>query len=93
MSPAQDPRATWGDDIRLLLAGLAVIAGTLSEIAAVWRQAGPHLPGLPVLLPGQLLDAARQLAAGIQAPAGPAPGPARRARGPRSPGASPPPGP
>lgn len=54
MTPPQDPQATCGDDIRLPLADLAVIAGTLSE-------------------------AASQPAAGIQAPAGPAPGPAGHA--------------
>ena len=79
MTPPQDLQATCGDDVRLLLADLAVIAGTLSEIATVWRRASPYLPGLPAILPGQLHDAASQLAAGIQAPAGPAPGPARHA--------------
>ena len=79
MTPAQDPQAACGDDIRLLLADLAVISGTLSEIATVWRRATPYLPGLPVILPEQLQDAARQLAAGIQALGGPAPGPVRQA--------------
>ena len=77
MTPAQDPQAACGDDIRLLLADLAASSGTLSEIATVWRRASPYLPGLPAILPGQLHDAASQLAARIQAPAGPAPGPAR----------------
>jgi hypothetical protein len=54
-------------------AGLAVISGTLSEIATVWRRASLYLPGLPVMLPEQLRDAVRQLATDIQAPAGPAP--------------------
>ena len=79
MTTPQDPQATCGDDIRPLPADLAVIAGTLSEIATVWRRASPCLPGLPALLPEQLHDAANQLAAGIQAPAGPAPSPARHA--------------
>ena len=95
MTPPQDPQATCGDDIRLLLADLAVIAGTLSEIATVWRRASPCLPGLPAILPEQLHDAARQLAAGIQAPAGPARARrgTRRTSCPRSPRASPPPAP
>jgi hypothetical protein len=45
MSPAQDPQGTCGDDIRLLLADLAVICGTLSEIATIWRRARPP-PGV-----------------------------------------------
>lgn len=54
------------DDLQRLLSDLACISGTLSEIATVWRRARPYLPGLPALVPEQLADAARQLAAGIQ---------------------------
>jgi hypothetical protein len=63
MSPAQHPQGTCGDDIRLLLADLAGICGTLSEIATIWRRASPYLPGVPAILSEQLHDAARQLAA------------------------------
>lgn len=79
MIQAQEPQ-TRRDNIRLLLSDLAVISGTLSEIATVWRRAAPCLPGLPAILPEQLHDAARQLAADIgpltDAVAGQAPSPA-----------------
>ena len=79
MIQVQEPH-TRRDNIRLLLRDLAVISGTLSEIATVWRRAAPCLPGLPVILPEQLHDAARHLAADIEAStdagAGQAPDPA-----------------
>jgi len=74
MTDTHGPPAACRDDIQVLLGDLAIIAGTLSEIATVWRRAKPYLPGLPLILPVQLQDAARQLAAGIQAPAGGGPG-------------------
>jgi hypothetical protein len=74
MTDTPDLPASCRDDARLLLADLAVICGTLSEIATVWRRAGPYLPGLPVILPERLHDAARELTAGIQALADAGPG-------------------
>jgi hypothetical protein len=58
------------DELQLLLEDLACVSGTLSEIMTAWRRAQPHRPGLQ---PGRLVrlqDAARQLAADIQAAAG-----------------------
>jgi len=55
------------DELQLLLQDLACVSGTLSEIMTAWRRAQPHRPGLQ---PGRLVrlqDAARQLAADIQA--------------------------
>jgi hypothetical protein len=55
------------DEAQLLLEDLACVSGTLSEIMTAWRRAQPHRPGLQ---PGRLVrlqDAARQLAADIQA--------------------------
>jgi len=68
-----DPPVSWHDGAPFLLADLAVICGTLSEITTVWRRARPYLPGLPLMLPVQLQDAARQLAADIRALAGDSP--------------------
>jgi len=54
-------------ELQLLLEDLACVSGTLSEIMTAWRRAQPHRPGLQ---PGRLVrlqDAARQLAADIQA--------------------------
>ncbi len=59
--PARRP-----DGARLVLDDLALICGTLSEISTAWRRAKPYLPGLPLSLPAQLQDAARQLASDIQ---------------------------
>jgi hypothetical protein len=67
MTDTQDPPASWREGARLLLADLATISGTLSEITTVWRRARPYLPELPLILPLQLQDAARQLAADVQA--------------------------
>src|SRR2546429_5449386 len=66
MTGNQDSLASGRDDVRLLLWDLACIAGTLSEIATVWRRARPYLPELPALVPEQLADAARHLASVIQ---------------------------
>ena len=55
------------DEVRLLLEDLACVSGTLSEIMTAWRRAQPYHPELQ---PGRLVrlqDAARQLAADIQA--------------------------
>jgi hypothetical protein len=68
-----DPPVSWHDGARHLLADLTAICGTLSEIATVWRRARPHLPELPLVLPLQLQDAARQLAADIRPLAGDGP--------------------
>jgi hypothetical protein len=65
MTGKQDPPAGGRDDLVLLLGDLACVAGTLSEIATVWRRATAGRPGLPALLPEQLADAARRLAADI----------------------------
>jgi hypothetical protein len=68
-----DPSVSWHYGARRLLADLAAICGTLSEIATVWRRARPYLPELPLVLPLQLQDAARQLAADIRSLAGDGP--------------------
>lgn len=65
----QDSPPVGRDDLQRMLSDLACIAGTLSEIATVWRRARSYRPGLPVLVPEQLADAARQLARDIQSPA------------------------
>ena len=67
MTDICDSLMTSHDDVELLLRDLAHISGTLSEIATVWRRARPYLPDLPLTLPLQLQDSARQLAAAIQA--------------------------
>ena len=67
MTDIQDSPASWRDSAQLLLRDLTCISGTLSEITTVWRRAKPYLPGLPLILPVQLQDAARQLTADIRA--------------------------
>jgi hypothetical protein len=55
------------DEVQFLLEDLACVSGALSEIMTAWRRAQPYRPGLQ---PGRLVrlqDAARQLAADIQA--------------------------
>ena len=83
MTATQDTPTTRQDEVQLLLRDLDRVCGTLSEIATVWRRAKPYLPGLPLILPVQLQEAARQLAADIQAlvgeGAGQCPGPAQSA--------------
>ena len=66
MTDIQDPSSR-RDGTRLVLRDLACISGTLSEISTVWRRAKPYLPDLPLILPVQLQDTVRQLAADIQA--------------------------
>ena len=73
MTDTLDPPVSWHDGARLLLADLTAICGTLSEITTVWRRARPYLPELPLILPSQLQDAARQLAADIRPLAGDGP--------------------
>jgi len=70
MTGNQDPPAGGRVDLALLLGDLACVAGTLSEIATVWRRALGCRPGLPALIPEQLADAARRLAADIGSLAG-----------------------
>jgi hypothetical protein len=70
MTEHPDSLTSSGDHLQLLLSDLASVSGTLSEIATVWRRARPYLPELPALIPEQLADAARQLAADIQSLAG-----------------------
>jgi hypothetical protein len=65
MTENQDSPTSNRDGLQLLLSDLALISGTLSEIATVWRRALPDLPERPALMPEQLADAARQLASGI----------------------------
>ena len=67
MTSTQDPLTARHDDTQLLLSDLARISGTLSEITTVWRRAKPYRPELPLILPEQLRDTARQLAADIRA--------------------------
>ena len=66
MTEHQDSLTSSRHDLQLLLSDLASISGTLSEIATAWRRARPYLPELPALVPEQLADATRQLAADIQ---------------------------
>jgi len=66
MTGNQDSSASSRDDVRLLLWDLACIAGTLSEIATVWRRARPYRPELPAVVPEQLAGAARHLASVIE---------------------------
>ena len=66
MTDIQDAPASWRDGAQLLLRDLTCISGTLSEITTVWRRAKPYLPWLPLTLPVQLQDAARQLIADIR---------------------------
>jgi hypothetical protein len=83
MTATQDTPTTRHDEAQLLLRDLARVSGMLSEIATVWRRAKPYLPGLPLILPLQLQETARQLDADIQALAGEGtcqfPGPAQSA--------------
>jgi hypothetical protein len=67
MTSIQGPLASSDDDARLLLWDLARISGTLSEITTAWRRAKPCRPELPLILPEQLHDTARQLADDIRA--------------------------
>lgn len=71
MTGHQESLTSRRDDVQLLLSDLASISGTLSEIATVWRRAKPYLPELPALVPEQLAEAARQLAADIRSLADP----------------------
>ena len=66
MTEHQDSLAGSRGDLQVLLSDLAAVSGTLREIATVWRRARPYLPELPALVPEQLADAARQLAADVQ---------------------------
>jgi len=50
-------------DVRELAWDIACIRGALSEIATCWRRSLPRLPGLPLRLPLQLHDTARQIEA------------------------------
>lgn len=83
MTATRDTPTTRHDEVQLLQRDLARISGTLSEIATVWRRAKPYLPELPLILPLQLQETARQLDADIQALAGEGPcqfpGPAQSA--------------
>jgi hypothetical protein len=74
MTATQDTPTTRHDEVQLLLRDLARVSGALSEIATVWRRAKPYLPRLPLILPLQLQETARQLDADIQALAGEGPG-------------------
>lgn len=67
MTDIQDPPPSCRAGAQLLLGDLATISGTLSEITTVWRRAKPYLPELPLYVPEQLQDAARQLAADVWA--------------------------
>lgn len=62
-----DPWATGPGGPCLPPGDLYCLAGTLEEVATIWRRAHCQLPGLPLLLPVQLADAARQLAADVPA--------------------------
>lgn len=62
------------DDVRLLASELAIVCGSLSEIATIWRRSWQSRPDLPLGLPGQLQDAASQLAADLRELAGADPG-------------------
>ena len=67
MTEIHDRLAPRRSELQLLLEDLACVSGTLSEIMTAWRRPQPHRPGLQ---PGRLVrlqDAARQLAADIQA--------------------------
>jgi hypothetical protein len=55
------------DEVQFLLEDLACVSGTLSEIMTAWRRAQPYRPGLQADRLVRLQDAARQLAADIQA--------------------------
>ena len=66
MTRTQDPLTASRGDAQLL-GDLARISGTLSEITTAWRRAKPFRPELPLILPEQLHDMARQLVAGIRA--------------------------
>jgi len=82
MTATQDTPTPRHDEVQLLLRDLDRVCGTLSEIATVWRRAKPYLPGLPLILPVQLQQTARQLAADIQVlgeSPGQCPGPAQSA--------------
>jgi hypothetical protein len=65
MTSTRDPLTACYDDAELLW-DLALISGTLSEITTVWRRAKHGRPELPLLLPEQLHDTARQLASDIR---------------------------
>jgi hypothetical protein len=60
-------------NLRFLVHDLACVAGTLEEIATVWRRARHLEPGLPLVLPLRLADAARQLASAVPALSGTGP--------------------
>lgn len=68
------PMMTFRDDVQLLAWDLACASGTLSEIATVWRRGWQDMPRLPLGLPVQLRDTARELGAGTRSlgTAGPA---------------------
>jgi hypothetical protein len=51
-----------GGDFQRIALDLRCMSGTVSEIANVWRRAGPCRPGLPLGLPLQLEAATHQLA-------------------------------
>jgi hypothetical protein len=73
MTEIHDPPAPRRDELRLLLDDLACISGTLSEIMTVWRRVQPSRPELRLGRLVLLQDAARQLAADIEAAAGEGP--------------------
>ena len=61
---AMDPgRQLLASDQQLLASDLNCVSGTLREVATVWRRAKKSRARLPLLLPLQLDDAARGLAA------------------------------
>ena len=70
MTEIHDPSAPRRDELRLLLEDLACVSGTLSEIMTAWRRVQPGRPELRLGRLVRLQDAARQLAADLEAAAG-----------------------
>jgi hypothetical protein len=66
MTDSYDPRQAARGDLRLLSCDLACVCGALGEVATVWRRVHEYRPELPLRLPVQLADAARELAASAE---------------------------
>ena len=67
-----DPAAGADGSLRFLVHDLACVEGALEEIATVWRRARLE-PGLPLVVPLRLAEAARQLASAVRALSGAGP--------------------
>jgi hypothetical protein len=66
MTESYDPLQAVRADLQHLSCDLVCVCGALREVATVWRRVHEFRPELPLSLPVQLEDAARELAASAE---------------------------